>query len=479
MKLLHQSIYLICFCLLFLLTTCQNKPQEQGLSSIIATQEIADLFQNKQINTIKIQLEAAHTWDSLVIRGLSGALEAFLTLQPETDYQYLPAKVSINDETSNSTGVRVMVIDAYSHKSKRQKPLEINFAAFDPDASFKGLTSLELLNGGFDETFVRQKLFHDFLQKKQIPTPSIHYANVYLNDELLGLFLIKEAIDESFLKRSFGPKVGHLIEGIKDACLIWQGKHEANYLSNYLLKNKNNKQSKKAFQALTTLIKELGGLDNSNIYEFISQHFNKDHLFKTMAAAEIFGLQNTFTCQNYYLYQNPNNNKFEFLLNQTDPVAYNPQVADLAQRGLDKMILMNKIFSNKELFEEFWAVRNRFIENDLDTTIIFKNIDHWATFIQKNAAKNSISNFDSFEENLNNKKNKYPNYIDENTAYFPKLKFSKSVREQYSKEQINNLLDGIAQSIKSAVSGGTNVYGLKDFFRQRAKRLKNKGIENK
>jgi hypothetical protein len=62
-----------------------------------------------------------------------------------------------------------------------------------------GFTKLKLSNVIHDPTFVREVLAYE-IARKYMPASLANYANLYINDTLIGLYTNVEAVDRRFVQ---------------------------------------------------------------------------------------------------------------------------------------------------------------------------------------------------------------------------------------------------------------------------------------
>jgi hypothetical protein len=78
---------------------------------------------------------------------------------------------------------------------------------------FLGVRRLTLNNLVEDATMVREYLSYRLARAIELPVPEAGYANIRLNDQPYGLYLVVETPDEDFLQRFFKDGSGQLFEG--------------------------------------------------------------------------------------------------------------------------------------------------------------------------------------------------------------------------------------------------------------------------
>ena len=105
---------------------------------------------------------------------------------------------------------------SYSYQPIDSKPsLTLNFDKFVPGQTFHGLSKIHLNNSVQDYTGLCEQLARELYRESGIPAPRATPALVYLNGRSLGLCVLVEGANKSFVKRAFGAKSakGNLYDG--------------------------------------------------------------------------------------------------------------------------------------------------------------------------------------------------------------------------------------------------------------------------
>jgi hypothetical protein len=229
----------------------------------------------------------------------------------EPSNEYINCQVTIDGYSLADVGVRYKGVSSYSSTRSIKKSLKLDFNEFVKGQSFQGLKKINLHNGMGDPSFQREALSYALLRQAGAPYCRTAYAKVFLNKKYMGLYLIVEQIDKTFLKRHFGTKKGTLYKVISGQDLS-------------TVDNKNF--FKKFFQLRTN--KEAGNYDR--LFEFIelinndySEQFKKNleeifdvsSFLKALATYTLTDNWDSYlgTCRNYYLFHNEKNNKLSWI----------------------------------------------------------------------------------------------------------------------------------------------------------------------
>jgi spore coat protein CotH len=119
-------------------------------------------------------------------------------------------------------GVSARSVGLRSRGSGSRRPtkpgLRVDIDRFIDDQTFLGLKSFVLDNMAQDASGIRERLAMRFYERMGLPAPREAHAQLFVNNEYAGLFVIVESIDRQFLTRSFRrpdggvDNDGHLFE---------------------------------------------------------------------------------------------------------------------------------------------------------------------------------------------------------------------------------------------------------------------------
>ena len=265
------------------------------------------LFNDTIVHEIHIQFDQPKYWDSLVHYKTQENL-----IEKKT---YLKADVIIDGKNSYNVGVKIKGESSYKHYPSKKKSLKINFDKFVKDQEYQGFEELNLNNNFKDPTFMREKLYLDFLHDVGVPSQKNAYAKVFINNQYWGLYLMVEAIDKKFLKRNFGSKKGTLVKGEPKAYLDWYGDDWNSYIKKYRIKSGDKKKSIEQLIPLMDVINNFEGSD-AMFETALESTFNIKSCLKAWAVNNVLvniDAYNVCYPHNFYLYYNPKTDKFEWI----------------------------------------------------------------------------------------------------------------------------------------------------------------------
>ena len=154
------------------------------------------LFDTSTVHTIDIVMD---DWDSFI--------------DTCTNEEYALCSVVIDNEAYKNVAIRakgntsLTQVDSYGND---RYSFKIEFDHYDSTKSYYGLDKLSLNNIIQDNTYMKDFLTYQMMQKFGVDAPLCSYVNITVNGEDWGLYLAVESIEEAFLERNYGSDYGEL-----------------------------------------------------------------------------------------------------------------------------------------------------------------------------------------------------------------------------------------------------------------------------
>lgn len=150
--------------------------------------------------------ENVHTIDIII-----DDWEAFLaTCQNE---EYSVCNVLIDGEAYTNVGIRGKgntSLSTVSSMDSNRYSFKIEFDQYDNTKSYYGLDKLCLNNIIQDNTYMKDFLVYQMMDKFGVDAPLCSYVYITVNGEDWGLYLAVEGVEDAFLQRNYGNDYGEL-----------------------------------------------------------------------------------------------------------------------------------------------------------------------------------------------------------------------------------------------------------------------------
>ncbi len=256
------------------------------------------IFNMTYIHTIHITFPYPAFYDSL--------------LNSKATDTYLKVAVQFNNETYTDVGIKAKGNSSFNNPSQK-KSFKLDFNEFIQGQDIHGLKKLNFNNAFKDPSFMREKISNDFLIDHGIPAPRTTYCNVYLNNQLWGLYTIVEEIDDEFCKHWFNRNDGNLFKGDPHGDLKWKGSNmQSLYEPEYELKNNSGAND---WSDLISLIDIINNTPQASLQSALDAKLNTSTFMKQWAAMNMFSSLDAYigSGHNYFLYHDTISNKFQWI----------------------------------------------------------------------------------------------------------------------------------------------------------------------
>jgi spore coat protein H len=224
---------------------------------------------------------------------------------------YLPATFSFTNSMVDTTlefnaGIRLRGNTSRYHPKKSFK---IKFKEFGGE-KFYDLKKFNLKAENNDASMVREFLSLRTMRNLKVPAARTHHAEVYINDEYMGLYLNVEQIDDEFVQSRFEFDAGNIYKCSWGATLEDNGQ----IYDNGIYELETNKDLDDRSQ-LANFVKVLNSTPSSSFIAEIEKVFDVDSYIRYLAVEAIIGHWDgySYNQNNFYLYENNETGLVEFI----------------------------------------------------------------------------------------------------------------------------------------------------------------------
>ena len=154
------------------------------------------LFDASKVHTIDIVM---NDWDEFIE-----------TCENE---EYAVCNVLIDGELYTNIGIRAKgntSLSSVSQMNSDRYSFKIEFDQYDTTKSYYGLDKLSLNNLIQDNTYMKDFLVYQMMNKFGVSAPLCSYVYITVNGEDWGLYLAVEGVEDAFLQRNYGTDYGEL-----------------------------------------------------------------------------------------------------------------------------------------------------------------------------------------------------------------------------------------------------------------------------
>ena len=339
---------------------------------------LEDIFPADRVLDVQITL-SEKDWNKIrhQSRNFVEALNESRQFAPiEHPYTYVEASVSIDGVVFPKVGIRKKgFIGSQNHI---RPSLKIKLDHINKKGEIEGLNNLTLNNNQQDVTQVSQFLGYVLFNAIGTPAPRCAYAQVTVNGKNLGIYSHVETMRPPLLKRAFGNNKGPFYEGtVVDFHKEWENSFEH--------KRGDDKQGREKILALIDV------LANDEVTEqAIAEHVDLDSFYRLWATEGLLGFWDGYSGNNnnFFIYLNPETDKFHFLPWGADSLFTKFSMLDF-QRDSRKPIsvktqglIAHKLYQLEEGRERYAKTMMEILENHWKEDVLLAEVDRISAMIQ-------------------------------------------------------------------------------------------------
>ncbi len=184
---------------LFLFAIKNNKIKEQvDKSQFISTDYVDGLFDDSYVHSINIIVSDLN-WNYMI--------------ENAHDEQYVLCDATIDGNLIKNIAIRPKgnsSLTSIEKQNSQKFSFKIEFDHYKAANTYMGLDKMALNNLGSDPTCMKDYFAYHMMNEMGVAAPLSAYTLVMVNGEEFGLYLMTEAIEDSFCYRNYGDEYGKL-----------------------------------------------------------------------------------------------------------------------------------------------------------------------------------------------------------------------------------------------------------------------------
>ena len=352
------------------------------------------------------------------------AVENLYVTLAESDWSDLVANSLDKIDYAASVSYKGVTLDEVAFRTKGNSTLSQVAASGSERFSFKidtneyvsgqkllNLKKLNLNNNYNDPTYMRETISYEVMRNLGLPSPQTSFVNLYINNQLHGLYTMVEPVDGEFLENNYSDSDGDLYkpddadnEGLVGHDLIWI---DAAYDSYSAIELKSNEDVTQNNALLTFLNK----INNSSDFDAV---LNTDAMLRYLAASTAMSNLDSYQgtlAHNYYLYEESGafsiipwdfNESFgTFTMGCGDVTEL--YIDEPTQGALADRPLIAALLSSDENRQTYHAYLSTLIEGDLKPDNLEQTVDDIADLIRTHVENDPTAfySMSEFETGLN------------------------------------------------------------------------------
>lgn len=280
---------------------------------------------------------------------------------------YYPADMRWNGLTARNVGIRSRGLGS---RSATKPGLRVDFDRYASDQTFLGLKSFVLDNLTQDPSGVKESVTMRFYARMGIPAPRESFTRLYVNNELVGLYAVVEAVDKDLLARTFGEidgnvqNDGYLFEYNYIVGAPWRfeylGSDLVPYAERFEAKTKESKSDVEKWGPIEELVRVSNETPATALPAALDARLDIPAFVRYLAAQNFVAEPDGFTgydgMNNFYFYRVEDGTRHVCIAWDEDNAFETPDFA-LTTRH-DENVLVSKLLASPEWRAQYYAVLN-------------------------------------------------------------------------------------------------------------------------
>ena len=307
---------------------------QSAAATSVQAQTTDDLFNEGVVQTLEITIHS-RDWDTLRANFTSN--------------DFYPADVTWNGRRARNVGIRSRGLGS---RNGVKPGLEVNFAHYSSRGEFLGLKALVLDNLTTDPSMIRERVAMAFYRRMGIPAPREVHANLYVNGDYAGLYVIVEPVDTVLVQRYLGENAGWLYEyhWLTPYFATFLGENLDLYRPFFEPRTQQTQSTFDLFDPVRELFRTINSAPAGSFRDALNARLDLESTLRLIAGegfmAEWDGLLGYAGMNNFYLYRPPSSAPariFPWDADHTFQAADYPLLAGAAENVLMRRLLEDPV----------------------------------------------------------------------------------------------------------------------------------------
>ncbi len=240
----------------------------------------------------------------------------------------------------------------------KKKPLKISFDEFTSQ-NLDGLKKINLNNFTNDPSLLRDALCNKLMRDSGIPACRTAFTKVFINGEYIGLYIIIENVDKTFLKFQYGSanNDGNLYKTDRGVSVFlnWLGSDPALYREQGLKLTTN--ESINDWSRLISFIDNLNNNPSADFKQYLEDNFDVHSYLKILAVEKCVRSWDSYWGggNNFYMYDHPDG-KIRWIPWDMNETFQDLKILGGATSLLDGYLVPANVFDERPLINRIFEV---------------------------------------------------------------------------------------------------------------------------
>lgn len=356
--------------------------------------ELVNVFDQTQVESIYFEIEEA-LWQDL----LANALDEEYHLTSVTYKGVSLDEVAIRTKGNSS-------LNSTFNSGSERFSFNIDVNEYVDGQKLLGMKKFVLNNMFNDPSYMREYIAYDLLEEMGVATPEHSFVNVYVNNELKGLYLMVEFVNKDFIAKHFSNSQGDLYKPDGTGSDLQRISDDYSSYSGVELKTNEDSSDNGAF------IDFINAMDSGDALSVIEQDSVLRYLAVSVALANLDSYHGSLA-HNYYIYEQDDvfsmlpwdlNESFGTFNRDCNNVDIRGLYIDEPTSGpLSERPLIAKVLANSEHVNTYHTYLQQLIDGPLSDDVFAAKVASLNALISEHVENDPTAfySFSQFEQNQN------------------------------------------------------------------------------
>jgi spore coat protein CotH len=317
----------------------------QVTSAAASAQTQDALFSDAVLQDVRLAI-SSRDWETLKARA--------------SEDTYYPADVIWNGVTVRNVGIRSR---GASTRNGIKPGLRVDINHYVASQEFLGLKAFVLDNMYSDDSLVRESVTMKMFAKMAFPAPREAHARLFVNNEYVGVYVLSESIDRTFIGRVFGAAEAN----VENGGYLLEFEHVAPYHFEYLgpdllayaglfkPQTRDTDSAVNVYGPLVDMIRTINESSDEDFAAAVGRYLDLQQIVKYVAIEEFIvewdGLVGFAGMNNFYLYRSWQTGQSQLIPKDKDAALASANDSILLR--VDTNVLVRRALNVPELRQAF------------------------------------------------------------------------------------------------------------------------------
>ena len=234
------------------------------------------------------------------------------------DFQYVHADLDFEGQQLKDVAIRYKGNSTFMmSRNSLKKSMKLDLNKYTKGQKFAGISKFNLHSCVTDDSYMNEVLSYQLFREADVPSPRTAYARVYItvpgkyDQQYAGLYSVVEDVDKTFAEERFDQTKGAIFKPSTRSLFSYLGDDWEKYNQMYDPKTTLTKKQEKR---VIEFSKFVTNATDDDFIKGLASYLDIDEFARFMAATVWLANGDSILMmgQNFYVYLNPESNKFSF-----------------------------------------------------------------------------------------------------------------------------------------------------------------------